>query len=106
MNLLDLFQSRDTRHRKRLLDQAADINFDIDVRTFRTELLAEFARLGVRTDVAVAAMAEITGIIAAQIDEQEGKPTSITDRLHEFCARAERLYEQRRKNPKSLLSFQ
>jgi hypothetical protein len=88
-----------------LHEQAAQINFDIDVRQLRQELLAEFARANLRIEVVVSALAEIVGIAAAQLDEKEGVQ-SIADRLHEFCERAETLYQRRRANPNILaLSF-
>ena len=78
--------------------QVSKINFDLQAKFFREDILSLAASKGIATDVAIAAMAELVGIVAAGLDEKEGTE-SFNDRMHEFTARATEFYNKRRYTP-------
>lgn len=78
-----------------LSEQVTKINFDIEVKHVKDYLLTVCAEHGLRTDVAMAAFAEVVGNTAAQLDEKEGTD-SLQERMHEFCKRVEVSYRKRR----------
>jgi hypothetical protein len=70
-------------------------DFEPQVRLFREAVLALAAGGDVPSDVVAAALADVLGIAAAQLDRAGGRH-ALADRLHPFCARVEETYRRAR----------
>jgi hypothetical protein len=74
------------------------VDFELESRAFRDDVLAMAARHGVRVEVAAAALADVLAIAAARLDA-EGDTCTLADRLHAFCGRVEETYRRAKDHP-------
>jgi len=75
--------------------QVIDLCFDLRAKEFRESIFALAAEMNVDRTVAIAGMAEVAGIAAAQLDREEDREL-FTDRMHSFFERAETIYKRMR----------
>lgn len=72
-------------------EQVAAINNDLASHRLRESILKLCANEGADVPVAIIAIADVLGIIAAKQDSEYGE-RSLQDRLHAFCTRVEETY--------------